>query len=437
MFRNILGKLGNKLLMLATIGTEQAESKSDQATALRGFDPAAAKWAAARRDPSAAVTASSVEIIGLAEIEKELGPGWTIASEKAREIAERTIKKRLVPGDVYTRRDNGTYVICFADLNKREAAQITKAIVDEIRALLSREASAPKSLSIAHHVAELDAATFLDSSGSVLDAVAKSLDAVRQEAEEAYERQRRMLLEDASAIFCPTWSPARRYVILHRCLLDDWTSRFTLQTLSAVAEAGALQEAVADLDYLLLGKAIGTLHSILPSANKTILLVPVNFLTLGQRKSRDQYVALCQKIPAAYRKFLLLEIYGIPPQTTAGRMLATSQGIQTFFNAVIFSFQSTEVGILFELSANGVYGISITYDDLEEENLGLLERYVAAAKAANLRSFVYGVKTTGQLKHAIEAGADYISGEAIAPKTEAPRAAYAWSPLDLSASKVS
>jgi hypothetical protein len=265
----------------------------------------------------------------------------------------------------------------------------------------------------------------------VLDIIAESIATVRQEADDAYERQKRMLLEDASVVFSPSWSPALQRVVLHRCLLDDWTSKTTLQALGTVAEPEALQQAIADLDYLILGRAIGALHDALPNSGKTILLVPVHYLTLNQKRSRDEYVALCHKVPPAYRKFLLLEIYGIPAQATAGRLLLVSQAVQNYFNALVLSLPiATSGSTLLELSANGVYGVSVSLDEVHPGESQALHRYLAATKSANLRCFLHAIKTTGQLKQAVDAGIDYVSGEAVAPKTDAPRAAYAWKPLD-------
>ncbi|TXH33133.1 MAG: hypothetical protein E6Q98_23025 [Rhodospirillaceae bacterium] len=394
-----------------------------------GFDDRARTLIDIRSNPQAPIAASTVELIGMGDIQADLGDNWRLVAARAYDIAEKTIRKNLTAKDIFTRRDADTFILCFADLNKREASQITKAIVDEIKGKLFREIPEASKLQIGHRITEVEAHTANDGA-SMLECIAASLDAVKQEATESFERQRRVLLDDATVVFSPTWSPAQERIVVHRCLLDDWTSRSTLQSFETIAEPSELQRAIAELDYLILGRAISTLHSLLQSNSKAILLVPVNFFTLNQKNFRDDYLDLCRRVPRSCRKFMLSEIYGASSLTPVSRVIEMSQVLQPFFNAVVVGLPVTGITKFFDIAASGIYGVSISLDELPASGASILQRFAAAAKAAGLRSFVHCARTTGQLTAMVEAGIDYIDGEAVAPKVEAPKSAHSWKPLE-------
>jgi hypothetical protein len=341
------------------------------------------------------------------------------------------LRKHLKGADVYTRKDEEIYILCFATLDKYQAERKTKAIVEEIKAVLLREVPEAGRLRVGHRMTEVKPAQALRSGSSLLDTITASLDAVKREADEILERQRRILLEEASVVFSPVWNPSGQSVVLFRCLLDDWTSRTTLQNLEKLSEPETLQRAIADLDCLILGRAIQTLHGILQSNGKTVLLVPVNFQTLVQRTSRDEYLSLCHKMPKAYGKFLFFEIYGVPSQTPASRILQIAKTVQPFSNALVLSVPVTAERVLFELGTSGVYGVAVSLEELAGGGASLLAKYAASANAAGLRTFAHGARTIGLAKSTVDAGFDYLDGDAIAIKVEHPKGAYRWNPLEM------
>jgi len=56
-------------------------------------------------------------------------------------------------------------------------------------------------------------------------------------------------------------------------------------------------------------------------------------------------------------------------------------------------------------------------------------KQVTTAKAARLYVFAHGANTLGVAKTAIAAGADFLDGETIAARREAPRSAFRLSPF--------
>jgi hypothetical protein len=133
-------------------------SKAAPAVQRAQFNDRAQKLFAARPDSMAPVTASAVQLIGMRHIQADLGDAWPLIATKAYDVTERVIRQKLTDDDFYTRQDDENYVLCFARLNKREAAQMTQAIVDEITIELLREVPEASKLQVGHHVTEVTSA---------------------------------------------------------------------------------------------------------------------------------------------------------------------------------------------------------------------------------------------------------------------------------------
>jgi hypothetical protein len=431
MFRNLVKKVGAALVAAATTEPPPRGPTANPAAVERQrkqFDRRTEDLIASRPDPSAPVVAGAVQLLGMWDIQAELGEVWHEVAANAYGATERVLRKHLKGADVYTRKDEENYILCFATLDRVQAERKTKAIVEEIKEVLLREVPEAGQLRVGHRITEVDPGRALNG-GSLLETIAASIESVKQEAEDVFERQKRLLLEEASVVFAPVWSPSGQSVVLYRCVLDDWTSRTTLQNLSMFSEPEDLQRAISDLDYLLLGRAIQTLHRVLQSNGKTVLLVPVHFQTLAQRARRDEYLQLCQKMPRPYGKFLFFEVYGVPSQTPASRILQIIRPLQPHGNALIVSIGATEERVLFELGTSGIYGVTLSLDELSG-GASLLPKYATAASAVGLRTFAHGARTIGLARAAVDAGFDYLDGEAIATKVEAPKGAYRWNPLE-------
>jgi len=105
----------------------------------------------ARLEPQtlATVAAGRLNLMGLAEIREELGPRWDELAEKVQAIAEKVVAKHLVPGDVFERHGDDSYILLFANLTRAEAEFKCLAIRNEIgRQLLGTEWSGLSKLHI-------------------------------------------------------------------------------------------------------------------------------------------------------------------------------------------------------------------------------------------------------------------------------------------------
>lgn len=79
------------------------------------------------------VTAGRLQFVGLDLIRSEIGDRWPAFEERVFDITEKTIARRVDPGDVFHRDEHGNYVICFSRLGEAEASFKADRIADEIR----------------------------------------------------------------------------------------------------------------------------------------------------------------------------------------------------------------------------------------------------------------------------------------------------------------
>src|SRR4051812_39384208 len=87
-----------------------------------------------------AIPAGRLHLVGLDDVREKLGPSWPAAAQKVQAIAEATIARRLLPGDVFEPYDDASYVVLFASLGRVEAEFKCRAIRNEItRQLLGSE----------------------------------------------------------------------------------------------------------------------------------------------------------------------------------------------------------------------------------------------------------------------------------------------------------
>ncbi|MGP1396865.1 MAG: hypothetical protein ACTS3R_15260 [Inquilinaceae bacterium] len=363
----------------------------------------------------------AIQLFGLNGIRAELGSDWDRVANRAYEVAQAIIRRHLGDDDVFERRDNETFVLCFADLTLAQAKILVQRMSEELKAALRREVPQAASVNVAQHVTALTPGDD-DGDSSVLDRVARSLEQITQTAEQTFERRRNALFAQANVIYSPICDQRKQTIVMNRCLLDDTSSRQPLENLLSLAEGPKVVKVLADIDGFLLGCAIRDLHTLLQVNDRVMFVVPVNFYTLKVPATRDAFVALCQKMPEAYRQYVMFEITGVPPKTTASRLANPIESILPYGYGVIVEMPPGGMAIG-ELVSIGAFGVSITLPSGAESFDDAAMTSLNTAFALGLRTMVHGIGTAGLIQAAIDAGLYYLDGNAVAPKTDTPKGA--------------
>lgn len=396
----------------------------------RGSADAGRKQLGDIRHPAAAtVMAGSIQLLGMADIKKQLGQRWTAVAASAGRIAEETIRRHLSTDDAYQRHGEDAFVLCFASPDKGHAEARTKAIVAEITQRLGSE-NPGIALRVDHTVAELEWADLDDAEGSIAEIIARELREVREKAEAAARAWRRELLRSAGIRFNPIWSPRERTVMAFRATLDEQTGRHAMGRLSSVTTPDDLKTTLHELDCLIVGRAVKGLDRLLQEGGKARVVVPVNVNSLSTKAARDAYLNLCRDIPQAHSRFVLFELHGATAGTPVTRLVEIALALRPFCLGVVVETPAAGAELQ-KLSEARVLGISVDDKALPRgaaQSSAALKRLAAAASALEMKVFMHGADTVGSLESARQAPVDYVDGRAVDFPLTDLKSAYRWIP---------
>jgi len=373
------------------------------------------------------VVAGSIQLLGMAEIRKSLGARWSAVADGASRIAEETIQRRLSEGDAYQRHGEESFVLCFASPDRARAEATSKAIAEEIAALLASQAPEAR-IQVDHTVAELEWAEIDRGEGSIAEVIARELRQVRIKAEAAARAWRQELLRKAEVRFGPIWSPKRKVVAAYRAMLDEQTGRHAMTRLASVATPDEFKATLHDLDCLIVGRSIRALDKLLEGGGQAQVLIPVNFNSLSGRTARERYLNICRDIPWSYARFVIFELHGAAAQTPPARLVEIAQALKPHGHGVVVETPSSGAHLQ-ELASARMLGLSVDAKVLPRtasHAAASLSRLVAAATALNLKVYVHGADTVGSLEAAQKANVDHVDGRAVAFPLVEPRTAYRW-----------
>ncbi|MBX3492062.1 MAG: hypothetical protein KF899_03825 [Parvibaculum sp.] len=379
---------------------------------------------------SPTVVAGTIQLLGMAEIKKQLGARWSTVADIAFGIAEQTILRHISLEDAYQRHGREAFLLCFATPDKAHAEAKTRTIAEEIATLLAQR-SPHISLRVDHTIAEIEWADIdKDGAESIAELMACELRKVRERAESSARAWRNELLRTAGIRFGPILHPPRRIVICYRAMLNEQTGTHALQRLAVATTPDELKDTLHELDCLIVGRGITALDRLLHAGGMAQMLIPVNFNSLSIRATREKYLGLCRDIPPHYKRFLLFEVHSAPSGTPVSRLIEIALAFKPYCHGVLVEVSGNYSGLQ-ELRSAGLFGISVDAKSLPghaSQATTALANLVSAATAFNLKSFVHGADTMGTLHAAQKARADYVDGHAVALPIDEPKTAYRWAP---------
>lgn len=436
MFRRIAKRMGKLLLEVAAerpnaVADAPAGGSAEEKRSRERFETRGRQALTARRATSPTVLAGTVQLLGLDEVRKAMGGGWSQVADQAHAIASRVIANRLGPDDLFSLHENDSYVLCFPHLEESAARRKTGGIAAEIKSEILKAVEGGERIGVAEFVAEVEFAPALDSDRPLAEILAESLKDIRKEAEDAYQRHRVALLKEAEVFFRPVWHAAKRTVDLYRSVLDERTGRFSLDYLRSLSTPEEIQAAMSELDMLIFSHTIKELHRSVQSNGKGLFLIPVHFNTVNVKQLREEYLKLCHTIPESYKSFAFLELYGIPAGTPASRLRDLAPILRPACQGVVLEIPLTERSVE-DFRGAGVHGLSADVRAGQDNPAVLQQKFARANKAAQeagLQTIAHGADTMGLLQESVRAGFAYVSGHGIAPSADKTRGSYPLSPI--------
>jgi hypothetical protein len=376
------------------------------------------------------VMAGCVQLLGLDPIKDRLGRQWPEIADKALLIAQTALDEHLGPEDIYRIVDDASFQICFESADQALARDQVRRISDAIEARIEAELGGTENkLSVRTFVSPVPCARIRDASDPLSALYANLLEIRDAVNSRAINRHSIPALRYAGALFQPLWSNRDFGGTKNRCLLDTLAGAAASKHLEEIEELEDLVAALANLDCVLFAKSVEGLHQALGDTKRATIIIPVHFQTLALEQ--QEFFDIAATLPLAYRRFVLLDLIGIPTATTGRELLKALKMGRTVTDRIILQMSPEDHRMDQSVRAL-IWGASMNLGEFDSEDTrGVQELTRFAFKAAEhgLHSFAFGANTLGKATIVVEAGFDYVGGAAVANTVPIPRPHANFKPL--------
>ncbi|MFD2264542.1 hypothetical protein ACFSM5_16675 [Lacibacterium aquatile] len=377
--------------------------------------------------------AGKLQLLNLDELKRHAGDKWEAMAERARLVAEQVISHRLAPSDILAPYDDDSFVVLFAELTEEQARMKAAAIARELRERLLGELGPESRNWVKAFVTGFDDMSPVsgDEISDMGMAQLKALDDKFNQAEDVapeqlapndIELQRRV--GEVGVSYRPTFLVARGII----GLAEARTQRLdSLNRLLTGAHAYPKNDASVtfELDRAVMTRAFQHLREIVKDGRTPgVMHVNLHLQTLIAHSS-GQIIDLLRFMPVELRRFIIVGLNGQPHHAPRARMFELAQEVQPFCRSVTLQvppdFHEFERAARMKISAVGL--------DLEEPDLGevtptLFTQQIlpmaAAARAAGVHSFLYGIRRKEVAKAARDTGFTYLNGPIVAKEIRRP-----------------
>ncbi|NUB28890.1 hypothetical protein [Azospirillum brasilense] len=382
------------------------------------------------------VTAGSVHLIGLDEIQKELGNRWGSVNERVHVYTERMLKKMLSPRDVWFRYGENHYIIVFAQADRKSAQLTCSKVMESLHQALLGHADTRR-ITVKTAVVDIGGGVALDTArlaDLLKDAIHKPEDIAAASppptdgAIPAAEARRPHWTEMPAdtitpqlrpkVLFRPVFDVKHKVVSTYCCRTDADTARYLNLMDSFDPER---EEAVFDLDMETLSLAVSTYNELYANKFRYAQTIPVHFGTLASSRRRREYIQACRMIPRVLMPFLAFELDGLPAGVPYGRLAEIVAMLRPFARAAMVILHE-DAGDLSVYATAGIKGVGLRLDGREDEPhiLERLQTFCPGPRKFGMFAYVDGVRTPVELEAAEAAGAAYLSGPIIGEDSEVP-----------------
>lgn len=376
------------------------------------------------------VMAGCVQLLGLDQVKERLGASWEAHADRALLIAQEALEAFLSPADIYRIIDESSFQICFESGDENYARFQVERISEAIERRIAAElGGAVSGLTVESLVAPVLCARIRDASDP-LSALYSSLLEIRNSVNgRAINRHSIPALRHAGALFQPLW-PSRDFgQTQNRCLLDTLAGAAAAKHLKEIEALEDLVEALANLDCVVFAKSVEGLHQALGEIKRATIVVPVHFQTLALEQ--QEFLDIAATLPLPYRRFVLLDLIGVPTATTGSELLKALKTGRTITDRIVLQMSPTDHR-MDQTVRNLIWGVSMNLGELDVDDPRIaieLERFALAAAEQGIYSFAYGANTIGKAVTVVKAGFDYVGGSAVCNVAPLPRSHARFTPL--------
>ncbi|CAO3438650.1 hypothetical protein [Azospirillum doebereinerae] len=385
------------------------------------------------------VAAGVVHLLGLEQIQEELGEKWPLISERVHELAGRILRKQLGTCDAWIKYGDANYLIVFSNMKKSAAQLVCGKIKAELHELLLGR-SETKTLTVKTATIDIDGRVLMEaqSLGNLLDSFASKASTIEKFMEENNEKEESSIFINSDHKFAfnseistniepnfmyrPVWDAYAQVIstyVCEPCLARPGFSQVHGYNILSDQEDA---ESILELDAKTFSEAIATYNELFQNCFRFVLTIPVHFETLANTKRRREYWQLCRMTPKYLVPFIAFELTGLPPGVPFGRLNEIVNILRPVCRTIIAQGRSEMVDFhIYAQSGIKAVGLEIcTHADGAKVKQDI-ERFSALCRKAGVFPYADGVRTAWMLEMAEKAAFKYLAGPVIGKADSVPQ----------------
>jgi hypothetical protein len=367
-------------------------------------------------------TAGKIQLVHLDSVRRKFGARWAAVSARAMDLAERVLRDRLEASDVFTRYEDFAFVIVFSMIDDDVARSRADAISQRIHELLMADPELAGAFEVETVTAPVDEL--------LLEDVAPTLETLDQGLTPAPANQRTAPIRGAaewmgalSLGYQPLFHVPERtigvYVAMPHRELPDGTVLFG----ESAYPPGANGSLTEELDQLLTDRVIADLQMPVNAGRTRIVATVISLHTLS---NSSKLLYRLGRLSDDVRRRFAVEIVGLSDGVPVGAVSDAAGKLRNVAGHVALRLSLTDTDIeRFAPCGLRSIGCDLEHPDVAALSAGereaAIQAFVERVKSTESCAHIYGISTMDTLKTAIAAGADYLSGDSIAPCSDTPR----------------
>ncbi|MBV1886690.1 MAG: hypothetical protein KUG61_06375 [Parvibaculaceae bacterium] len=405
-------------------------------------------WALQQRledlfDGPNALLAGNVQLIGLEKVRAALGDDWEHLKATIYIALENLVAGQLRPQDRYLRVGEDSFLIVFSEDDEGFVSQAVAKIVGKMRDLLiGSTIHENNGVDILSRIGRLEqdsggCARFVEietPAKSHLETRDVSLDdekirpAFDQLADEVAVPKLRRVVERKSVtyktVYAPVWDAFHEVLSTYAVIPIGHGRNPNAPLLFGhdVLTAGASDVEIAELDIRHLQIMLEMIGELYENEFAVFLVTSVHFKTLSNGGLRDRYLALCRQVPEFLRKYISVQIVGVPPQVAESILTQRVSYLRPFFVGVNVRLSSLDVNAL-TYARSGVGGVTFCYPTDPAEMRAapaLIKRHVMDLLAHRIRLTIELVPNLAVAQQMKDLRVTYLTGTCFGGLMDTP-----------------
>lgn len=373
-----------------------------------------------------------IQMVHVGTIRDAFGDNWDRFAGRAMELAEGVLRQHLDPTDIYSRYENFAFIVVFSDLDEAYARERAAAISLDIQYRLLHDADLAERVSVNSVAARIvdilgdDVPPTLGALSQELDRKTKENRALEHTGFPRPKRSRAGELPQWMGKFAPAYRPMlympnqtiSTYVAVHRRRLEDGNWLID----EAAYPVGRAGDLTLDMDELLMRRVSADLRNTIVERNNAIVGTMINIRSLNKSSPLFSQLHL---LGNRARDQFVVEIAGVLPGTPLGLLVEVVGSLRPFTKQVNLRLPLFDPEVE-HLSSVGLHSVGCDISDPKLEHrrtseiAEAMESFVEQANALEFHTHFHGVSTTEQFATAVKVGADYLTGDAVAPYISSP-----------------